>query len=534
MRPLRPPPPPSSSNLRHTVILPLLVLFTSIVGIDFLEARAHRALDASLPAHSRAHPAASPPAPAAARSLPSPAATVLPKPAAPVGLRAPKPRVLDLTAAALRASEALVDGSSLQGAPPPVGMARPALTLPGSCWGDLGYNKTRDAECYWTMDAVFQRERSVEEEMPYCWGRDGGEGGAAGIVAAGAGAAAGATTGPGTATGKPGLLLHTLLLSPKPLKTLRLLYWSFLATQCCDAVLWVWVAPEVMAEAVAHLEGLKLPTTAASRLQLRAWDAATAFEELAGGASPLLPLSSWMLDAADGGGVKAATAAAAALAGAASMPARALWARLLLLARWGGAFFECDTALLRDWRPLLRLGVPWGYRDAFNIYAAGGALSLAPLPAPLTAHILMETLRTRNPSSMAVSYEAVGPRRLSHPKHFALLAEALFDMTWYRVIGASHEHYSLYSVHPEISRERGWLDFFLPASDETLARRVVEADGSFMSGSFSYHYHALHDYGDGNRARTAYDGGLPQSSWAGLLVERFERLARRKEGVCAA
>ena len=322
--------------------------------------------------------------------------------------RAPKPQIFDVSEVGKRAAAMVSSGGgsgaiSAQGGqqpPPPPGVAWPPITLPATCFSGLGYNKTADAECYWTMDAVFQQERALEPDYPYCWGRSTA---ASDAVAA---------------SSPPPLLFHTILVSPTVLPTLPLLYWSFLATQCCDAQLWLWTAPPMMTNATASLATSGLPAGYAERIVLKELDLQREWAQ-----------ARQHYTATDPG----ADEAAAALSSLAGPPGLTDWAKLLLLSTYGGMYIDVDTILLRDWRPLF--SVPHlSYRAGFNIFMAGSVLRLAAAPDALTLRIVSAVLAGQDPSPLFISSNdtAVGLSRLAEPGQLRLLSEAMFDMTWYR------------------------------------------------------------------------------------------------------
>jgi hypothetical protein len=258
---------------------------------------------------------------------------------------APRPRIFDMSDVK-RQAEALVAGAAAGAGADSMGMLRempkgvayPAAALPWSCHSKLGYNKTGDAECYWSMDAVARREASLHERYSMCWGRSGANASAATAAARGA----------------PPLLYHTVLVDALP-PTFPLTLWSFLASQCCDAQLWVWVAPGV---ATGDAETGVPAALLAGRVVFKQLDLGAAWREV----KPLLPADT--RDAAD------ADARAAAFAAAPAVQARANWARLLLLALYGGIYVDADMVYLRDWRPVL--SVPrFALRAGFNIFASG-------------------------------------------------------------------------------------------------------------------------------------------------------------------
>ena len=291
---------------------------------------------AGAPSAGRAGGLGAPAAAAPAPSRPAPPAPPVDEPR----ITAPKPVIFDLSSVANRAIGMMGGDVLLQlggGAPPPAGVARPPVPLPPVCVNSLGYNKSGDAECYWVMDTLFQREAAVDANHAFCWGASSAEAAAA------------------PAAASPPLLFHAVLVDMNPAPLLPLLYWSFLATQCCDAVLWVWAAPgEVLAAATAHLATLNLPPAAARRVVFQPYEAAGLWARAKAAMPPaLLP--------------SGADDAAAAMPHHTKVRERASWARALVLALHGGVYLDTDVVLLRDWRPLLNL-TAFGARVGFNIF----------------------------------------------------------------------------------------------------------------------------------------------------------------------
>ena len=89
------------------------------------------------------------------------------------------------------------------------------------------------------------------------------------------------------------------------------------------------------------------------------------------------------------------------------------------------------------------------------------------------------------------------------------------------------------TIHPELDIEqhpqgirgissRSWDGFFWSKFNTTTSPTLAEVEATpFMPGSYVYHWH--------NR----YNEGLPKRSWAGVLSERFQRMAQEKAPVCA-
>lgn len=255
-------------------------------------------------------------------------------------VRAPKPVIFDLSSAERQAAGLLGAGLGLGigGRPPPPGVAWPMVEVPEPCFNGLGYNKTQDGECYWVMDALFQKEKALDVNYPYCWGKSSSNGRL-----------------PPNQPPVPAssLLFHTVLLDVNPLPLLPLFYWSFLSTQCCDAALWVWTKPEALEQVQESLTALNIPKALAARILVKKLDVAEAWASV----KPLFP-SPLPADA---------DAAAKHLASQTQKRKSVEWACLLVLARWGGVYLDPDHLLLRDWRPLFNI-TRFGTRSGFNIF----------------------------------------------------------------------------------------------------------------------------------------------------------------------
>lgn len=81
-------------------------------------------------------------------------------------------------------------------------------------------------------------------------------------------------------------------------------------------------------------------------------------------------------------------------------------------------------------------------------------LRLPALPDPVTSRTLATVLAKRQTggSIMIGEKDAIGMAKLGARDWVALLSINLFDSIWIRYLGSRHEHFSMYSVHPELSR----------------------------------------------------------------------------------
>ena len=100
-------------------------------------------------------------------------------------------------------------------------VAPPPVSLPGPCYDSLGLNRSRDAACYFESEALFNAELDADEHGPFCWGHSGWD-----------------YRPPPHAP----LLFHAVVVDMRGSmgQFADLLVNSFLATQCCDATLWLW------------------------------------------------------------------------------------------------------------------------------------------------------------------------------------------------------------------------------------------------------------------------------------------------------
>lgn len=164
-------------------------------------------------------------------------------------------------------------------------LAAPASTIPEPCFVAPAMHQHLDRDCYLKMAALHEAELKADALSPYCYGRSDGS--------------------------QP-LLFHTLSMDQVPV-SLQLLTNSFLATQCCDATLFIWLTPAAKLMMDQNKTEPSIPPEHAHRI---------VFKELSVEAE-------WASLAADFPEVNAT--AAAAMLDFADIRFRANWARLLLL-----------------------------------------------------------------------------------------------------------------------------------------------------------------------------------------------------------
>ena len=383
---------------------------------------------------------------------------------------------------------------------PSAGMLAPPVSpdaLPDACLDEMMLSVDRDSVCYREVAAATAAEVAAGgPQAPLCWGYSG------------------------RPTGAEPLLFHTMLLTGFP-SQLPLLVASFLASQCCDAVLWFWLAPPLFAQygAPGAPAPIRLPAHSAHRVVFKEFSAEAEFAKVA---------------------ADFPRANASSLRGVNSISDIRFvtdWARMLLMYVYGGLWVDIDTVMLRDFRPLFALA-PFAYRAGYTILFNNAVQRMGKRPHAVTRELLAAAIEKIDPSPETMSY-TLGYARLGQAHSLHFLSQPLFDFMWMRFLrGESPE---LAAVHPEMfhamahgphgdkSHEmmRGphgdvfvnvWSSFFRPVDDDAeLARRRALP---FLPGSFSYHWH--------NR----YNAGLPPRSWAGILLERYTALAEAKT-VCA-
>ena len=187
-----------------------------------------------------------------------------------------------------------------------------------------------------------------------------------------------------------------------------------------------------------------------------------------------------------------------------------------------------DTAFLRDWRPLFRVPA-FSYREGIGVGLNIAVLRIAQRPHARSRDFIAGVANGHLGGQAAYSRLLAQWDGRSHFVDMVqYLSLPLFDFVWLR-FNAFNKRLSdpatreaemlkaqiaeLAGVHPEFSPALYWNAFFEPLSPlETYSRSLTP----FLSGSFSYHWH--------NR----YNVGLPPNSWAGVLNDRFGRLAALK------
>ena len=372
--------------------------------------------------------------------------------------------------------------------------------LPDVCLQDGRFIVDMDTECYFifanrTIDALKR-----DQYEPFCWGY-------ANINST--------ELEPGTA-GHP-LLFHTAALTGLP-PTTPLLLNSFLATQCCDAVLWFWLPAALHSHPSVRNATLALPAHQRHRVVWRVLDLEQEWSSVASdfpraNASSVAAVSSWE-----------------------DLRFITDWARLLIMYVHGGTWFDIDTVFLHDARPLIAIQAPsFAYRAGWGILINNAVMRIARRPEPLARYILDEVLWRQDPRPDEIGYIVIhhyinfgrheGTARFGHgyPKRgFTYASESLIDFLWYRFLNA--ETPPMKKVHPEIGRgahalspSRAWTGFFATTYNASTTPSLDDIRAMpFLPGSIVYHWH--------NR----YAFGLPPGSWASVLNERYERMAAAK------
>ena len=235
-------------------------------------------------------------------------------------------------------------------------LAAPPSALPQACIGHAGFRPERDAECYLAREAhalASAPDPTAADEQHMCWGFAGSRS-----------------------------LFHTIILGTPPPAT-RLLIQSFLATQCCDATLHVWLpASELRAQTGAASTGADaalpvIPPHHVGRVVYRELDVVALFAAVRDD----------FPDVND--------TAAASMMDFPDQRYRANWARLLVLYTAGGVYVDADTLFLSDFRPLLDAlggagakGKPFSYRQGTEITMNIAVLRLPQRPSAATRSII--------------------------------------------------------------------------------------------------------------------------------------------------
>ena len=366
-------------------------------------------------------------------------------------------------------------------------IAPPALSLPDECYDELGFHAQYDMECFRAI-AEYTAGEMFPPHTPLCWGYSDRNG-----------------------TQEP-LVFHTLVLTATISDQAPLLLWSFLATQCCDAVINVWLAPNAYQN--TSRPAMDIPAHHAHRIVYKLYDAAAEWAAVKDDFPEFLHNQS----------------AVTAMTAMPDLRYHSDWARMVIMYAHGGTWVDLDTVFLRDMRMVFPFQ-PFMYRAGIGIEPNNAVCRLGKRPNAMSRRIMHEALRGGHPGPYAV-FANLGMNSMAVPTGLQYLSEALFDFAWYR--WADSEIPAMTSVHPEFYKGHkgryrwsdNWDDFFMRVAANDTELEAWRAT-PFMPGSLSYHWHG--SITSNNR----YKAGLPVRTWAGVLVARYEALAREKAAVCA-
>ena len=344
--------------------------------------------------------------------------------------------------------------------PRALGVAPPATALPPICVVKPSFHPWRDRDCYLESERTFLEEYSRDVRAPYCWGSSGDS--------------------------SP-VVFHTVALSDLPSATPMLID-SFLATQCCDAVLWLWVAGPVLDAARAEGRLPPVPLAHAHRVQFRTLDVAALFADVRDD----------FPDVND--------TAAAAMLEFEDIRFRANWARILILYTHGGVYVDLDTMFLRDFRPLFN-ATPgaFTYRQGSEIIMNIAVLKLYRRPHAVMRDLLASAAIRHRVSQSHLSL-MMRPWDNNSPwrGNIDYISLSLFDIMWFPFLAST----MMYTADPETNARdvqtpelaariaaqgplftpvNNWDAFFktLPADEVDSVR----GGAHFFPGSFSYHWH---------------------------------------------
>ena len=348
--------------------------------------------------------------------------------------------------------------------PPPSNGVAPLIlsTLPHACLDNAGLNWNRDAECYFTLASEVEAALAENPWGPYCWGSSG------------------------VAPPEPALLVHAATLTPLP-PGFPLYIHSFLATQCCDAVMWMWVPAPLMDSVRAQLEEV-VPSHAVHRVLLKEMDLA----------------SEWGNVASDFPSLNATSVAA--VAEWEDLRFITDWWRMLVMYAYGGTWFDVDTVFLRDLRPVTAAAAQagwsgWWYRAGESALSNNAAFTLAQRPDPISHALILAAVKERDPRPKAVSHWLFNKGQgHSHvpgkPILFCWLSQVLFDALWPRILPRVAPT-QLAGIHPELHANnkytthysRSWFGFFATVMNDTSVPTVGQVRARpFLPGSFTYHW----------------------------------------------
>lgn len=398
------------------------------------------------------------------------------------------------------------------GTPPPSRVPAPAGAIaapppshfPAICLAEAAAFPALDWECYETVRRQTAAEVAADPHRPLCWGYDD-------VTAAGL--PAGAYTPPSR------LLWHTILLTAVPV-ALPLPIFSFLATQCCDAVLWVWYAPAVPLPADPHA-ALGIPAHQRHRVVFKPLALRAMFESVAGDFAPEA--------------VNLTTLAR--MESFADIRYVADWARILVMYVHGGTYFDVDTMLLRDLRPISNVHphALQAYRnDGISPFVNNAYLRVPPRGTPMGLEVMTDALTSGDPLPdglcKSLTKHPGGYGRLSNNATMIRYSTSVFDFIWWWFLARSNNlgFYvpEMLTAQPGMRGEWHWDGWFVSIrralngtgvdADAFLAR-VRSGEEPFLPGSYSYHWH--------NR----YSSGLGDpESWPALLDVRYRKLAEAK------
>ena len=408
------------------------------------------------------------------------------------------------------------------------------MTIPVACFVDPAMHLHKDMACYLNMTTQFEKESAEDPLAPYCFGPSGRPAGSAPLLfhtGEHGHLIFGACTNFNLLFITHGMPPHCKLRSfvrsiciddaptpyipsPPPAvsmdgvhRSIQLLVSSFVATQCDDAVLWIWLTSTARTAMEGNRTTPSVPSGLAHRVVFKELDVA----------------AEWALIRSDFPDVNAT--AAAHMTSFLDIRHQANWARLLITYAYGGIYVDMDTAFLRDWRPLFDIPA-FSYREGPGIGLNIAVLRLNARPNAASRDLIARAAQRHESGQAPLSRILAlwdGQSRWFGTLQYMSLP--LFDAVWLRFnayqmrhFGVAAQHIAaipqLRKVHPEFTYEQHWNAFFDAASPASAYSRSVTP---FFAGSFSYHWH--------NR----YSLGLPPTAWAGILADRFRRLALLKE-----
>ena len=335
-----------------------------------------------------------------------------------------------------------------------LGAAPTPLPFPQECYSEREFDPLLDEQCFNVVKNLTRQEMAADPTRPLCWGYDDLD------------------AREGLDPERPRMLYHTIALTGMP-SSIVLPLWSFLATQCCDAVLWFWVGHNVSIPA----ENFGIPPYLAQRIVYKRLDLDAMFESVR---ADFPPVPKNVTDA---------------LQGFTDIRYVADWARLLIMYVHGGLYFDIDTVLLRDLRPLYGMHPEsmLTYREAPGPYMNNAFLRLPQRPAVSGWEVVADVLATGKPLPERVCDAIVrrpgGYSNLSNRKKMTRLSMSTVDFIWFKFLAKGNRAFwsdGMRDIHPEMRLEQHWDDFFTPLPPD-MAARVRNGREWFMEGSYAYH-----------------------------------------------